>query len=145
MRAFGVPNPNVQSDTPDNERSASLLKAKSAVSVFMPNQHVAWIDGRGGNPTIHKMVQQLIKDVVAIETKGLGKAPNDKHPCRQVEWNKMLEMLRREPDFENRWLFTTMSLWSYHLIRRIDDTSHFKVDDPHGSHLFSFALFTRTR
>jgi len=145
MRAFGIPNPNLQTDTPDNERSSSLCKAKSGVSVFMPNQHLGWIDGRGGNPTIHKMVQQFIKDVVALETKGLGKKPNDKRPYRQAEWDKVLEMLRRDDDFETRWKFTTMSLWAYHLIHRIDDTSHFKVDDPHGSHHFAFALFTRTR
>ena len=130
MRAFDITNPNMQTDTPDNERSASLAKAKSGVSVFMPNQHVAWIEGRGGNPTLHKMVSQFIKDVIALETKGLGKRSNDKRQYRQVEWNKVLEMLRREPDFDFRWKFACMSLWSYHLIHRIDDTSHFKVDDP---------------
>jgi len=145
MRAFGIPNPNMQTDAPDNERSASLSKTKSGVSVFMPNQHVAWIDGRGGNPTLHKMVSQFIKDVIALETKGLGKPPNDKRPYRQAEWDKLLEMLRREEDFDHRWRLPTMSLWAYHLIHRIDDTSHFNVDNPHGSHTFPFAIYTRTK
>jgi len=59
------------------------------------------IDGQGGNPTVHKMVQQLIKDVVALETEGLGKPMNDKRPYQQVEWNKVLELLQREPEVES--------------------------------------------
>lgn len=42
MRAFVVPNPNLQTDRPHNERSFLLCKVKSGVSVFMPNQHVGW-------------------------------------------------------------------------------------------------------
>jgi len=144
LRAFGITNPDMKTDAPDNERSSSLSKAKSGVSAFMPNQHVAWIDGRGGNPTLHKMVSQFIKDVIALETKGIGKSPNDKRQHRQPEWNKLLELLRREEDFDHRWKLVTMSLWAYHLIHRIDDTAHFKVDDPHGSHTLPFAIYTRT-
>ena len=146
MRAFKTPTPpNFATDVPFNERAGSLRKAKHGVSVFMPNQHVAWLDGRGGNPTQHGLITKFLKDVEGLETKGLGKKANDKRAYRQIEWDKKLELLRQRTDFQTQWTFTMMSIWSYHLIHRIDDTAHFKVDDPHGSHDYPFAIFTRTR
>jgi hypothetical protein len=56
LQAFGRVDPNIQNDIPDNARASSLKKAKSGVSIFMPNRHVAWIEGRGGNPTIYFLV-----------------------------------------------------------------------------------------
>ena len=80
----------------------SLTKAKNGVSFFMPNKHASWIDGRGGNPTQHGMINKLIKDIEALETKGLGKAANDKQPYRQAEFDKLLEIFRDHPDFDNK-------------------------------------------
>jgi hypothetical protein len=80
LRAFGVPNPDWNHDAPDDARASSLRKAKSAVSVFIPNQHVAWMDGHGGNPTQHPTVTKVISDIQALQTKGIGAKPNDKWP-----------------------------------------------------------------
>jgi hypothetical protein len=51
LRAYGVvsPDENVNST---GCRSNSLLKAKQAISFYMPNKHVPWIDGSGGNQCI---------------------------------------------------------------------------------------------
>jgi len=38
-----------------------------------------------------------------------------------------------------------MTLWSHHLIHRLDDSCHFKVEDPHGCHAWPFALLTKTK
>ena len=135
MRAFGKVNPDWATDRPDKERSGSLAKAKHGVSLFMPNRHVAWLEGRGGNPTQHQMVSKLISDIQAKETKGEGKKANDKRPYRQIEFDKLLEILRNKDCFDEKFKFPTMTLWAYHLIHRIDDTAHFKASDPHGSQL----------
>jgi hypothetical protein len=145
MRAFHKPDPDWQNDCgPTYERASSLGKAKHGVSVYMPNQHAAWIEGRGGNPTLHHSVLKVINDVTALETKGKGRKANDKRPYRQPEFDKLLEILRAFCDFDNRWKFPMMTLWAYHLIHRVDDTAHFKVDAPHGCHEWPFAVMTKT-
>jgi hypothetical protein len=37
-----------------------------------------------------------------------------------------------------------LSLWAYHLIHWTDDSAHFKLTDPHGSHELPFTVFTKT-
>ena len=143
MRAYGTVSPETDAG-PKGERASSLKKAKHGASVFMPNQHAPWLEGIGGNPTRHITISKFIADVEGKETKGLGKAPNDKRPYRQVEFDKILEMFRRRQDFEHRWKFPMMVLWAYHLIHRIDETAHFKADALHGNHQFPFAIFTKT-
>lgn len=146
MRISGKPDPDFENgDTCDKRRADTLQKNKHAVSLFMPNQHVGWIEGVGGNPTQHALVNNFIKLCRHQEQKGLGKDPNDKRPYRQLEFDKLLEILRDKDDFDHKYKFPMMTLWSYHLIHRIDDTAHFKVADPHGSHEYPFAMFTRTK
>ena len=63
LRAFGVINPSEDAIV-TGCRSASLLKAKQAISFYMPNKHVPWIDGHGrncGNPTRHRSISEVIK------------------------------------------------------------------------------------
>jgi hypothetical protein len=69
----------------------------------MPNHHVAWIKGWGGNPTMHPMVGQIIQDVQSLQTKGKGRKSNDKCPYHEVEWQKDQDILQSQPDFENKW------------------------------------------
>jgi Transcriptional activator of glycolytic enzymes len=110
----------------------------------MPDKGVAWLDGRGGNPTRHSSVYACIKKVEKLETKGLGVKPNDKRAYNQPEYNKVFEIMRSVDDFDHRIKFPTMTLWSTHLIHRLDDTCHFKVTAPHGNTDFPFTLKTRT-
>lgn len=90
-RAYGDPDPS-PADNPTQERSASLKKAKHSVSVCMPNRHVKWIEGLGGNPTQHVSVTQFIGEVQRKETCGQGVKANDKRECREVEYFKVLEL-----------------------------------------------------
>jgi len=144
FRAHGDPYPK-ESDNPTMERSASLLKAKHAVSVFMPNRHVKWMEGIGGNPTQHVSITQFIGDVERKETRGQGVKANDKRAYREAEFFMVLQLFREEEDFDHRWKYPTMTLWSHHLIHRLDDSCHFKVNDPHGCHAWPFALMTKTK
>lgn len=147
-KAFGKENPNWDVDKPTNGRSGSLRKYKSSLSWFMPNKYAPWIElgsgAAGGNPTQHGSVNKLIGKIGKMETEGNGKAANDKRSYRQAEFNKLLELFRRCPDFDHRWKYSTMTVWAYNLIHRIDDTSKFKVTDPHGSHQWPFAIYTQT-
>lgn len=115
FRAYGDPNPHPEAPV-TGCRSGSLNKAKSSVSVFMPNNLAAWISGVGGNPTKHLSVNNVIKSVEAKETKGLGLKANDKRPYSQAEFDKMLEILRSKQDFLHRFTFPMVTIWSYHLI-----------------------------
>ena len=136
FRAYGVVNPSEDAIV-TGYRANSLLKAKQAISFYMPNKHVAWIDGTGGNPscgnpTRHRSIAQIIKKVKKKECRGQGVKPNDKRAYTKEEFNKVLELFRAEADWDHQYKYPMMMLWAYHLIHRLDDTCHFHVDAPHS-------------
>lgn len=149
-RAYGVTNPNDNAPV-TGCRSNSLLKAKQAISFYMPNKHVPWIDGSGpnnpsgGNPTRHMSISALIKKVKKKECRGQGRKANDKRAYSQAEFYKVLELFRAENDWDHQYKYPMMALWAYHLIHRLDDTCHFHVDAPHGCLEFPFAIQTKTK
>jgi hypothetical protein len=138
--AYGTPKPR-QQHRPTRYRSGSLKKAKGGVSVFMPNRSVKWIEGRGGNPTIHQSLSNLIKKVQKFEVRNQGKAANVKRGYTHAEFKMLIKLLRQAEDFES----TTFTLWQKHLIHRVDDTAHVPSTGPHGCINFEFAIQTRTR
>jgi hypothetical protein len=126
-------------------RSGSLAKAKMAISFYMPNKNVPWLEGRGGNPTRHISITALIKKVKKKECRGQGRKANDKRAYRDAEFYKVLELFRSGNDWDHQYKYPMMALWSFHLIHRLDDACHFPVDAPHGSHLFPFVIMTKTK
>jgi hypothetical protein len=92
-RAYHTPTPTEQ-DRPIYQRAGSLKKAKQALSFYHPNKHVPWLEGRGGNPTIHSTLNALIRRVDLLEVRDLGKKANDKRPYTREEFNKKLELFR---------------------------------------------------
>ncbi|CAB9496607.1 expressed unknown protein [Seminavis robusta] len=144
FRAYGKANPQ-EGDFPILMRAGSVEKLKQSISWYMPNKNVPWIDGRGGNPARHASLNEVIKKIERHEARDEGKDANDKRPYNDNEFFKLLEMLRRKEDFDHNMKYPMMSLWSYHLIHRLDDTCHFKVEHPHGSVEYPFAIFTKTR
>jgi hypothetical protein len=135
---------NKRAYKPLNGRSSPLRKAKSSISAFYPNQHAPWIEGRGGNPTLHKSINQLIKKVSQLETRGLGAKSNVERGYSLVEFKKVVELLRRQEDFNHHYKYVTMTLWGKHLIHRVDDTCHFSLDSLYGDVEYNFAIRTRT-
>jgi len=143
-RAYGDPDPSP--DAPVNGmRAGSLEKLKQAASFFMPNKHAAWIEGVGGNPTRHTSLLALIKEVEKKELRGQGLDPNDKRAYSPAEFDMVLKLFRDCDDFEHRLKYPMMTLWAQHLIHRLDDTCHFRIDAPHGCPDFPFAIKTRTK
>ena len=82
--------------------------------------------------------------VEKLETKGLGAKSNTKRKYTEAEFKCVLSSFRQWDDFEHKIQFVLMTIWSYHLIHRIDDTCHFKMGAPHGSVEFPFTIKTRT-
>jgi hypothetical protein len=142
--AYGTETPD-EDACPRFQRANSLRKAKSGISFFHPNKHVPWLEGRGGNPTIHPSISQMIKKVEAHEMRGRGVQSNMKRAYSKEEFYKILQILRIQEDFDSSVKYTTMSLWAKHLIHRMDDTCHFQVDAPHGSHEFDYVVLARTK
>jgi hypothetical protein len=82
LRAYGEATPNANAHI-TGCHSNSLLKAKQAISFYMPNKHVPWMEGTGGNPgggnpTCHISINVLIKKIKKKECRGQGKKANDK-------------------------------------------------------------------
>ena len=58
----------------------------------------------------HHTLTKLLGDIGALETKGRGKKANDKRPYTQLEFEKLLELLRNKEDFDQRYKFSMMTL-----------------------------------
>ena len=146
LKAYGDPFP--PDDALPLMRAGSLDKCKSGISFYMPNKHVAWIEGRGGNPTKHRSLTELLTKIETMEARGPGVEGKDVREYSSEEWYKVLELLDRYQGYDewsHRHKYPTMFLMGYHLVHRCDCSSHFKVDQPHGSRQFPFTIMTKTK
>jgi hypothetical protein len=131
-------------DRPTQGRSSSLSMMKKYVSHCMSNKGTNWCNGQG-NPTKSVSMNSLIRLVKKFEVRGEGKDRQGKHPLRQDEFLKTLELLKHKPDINHRYRYPTMCLWKYHLIARSEDVCNFKTTDPRGHPHFDFAIKTKVR
>lgn len=145
-RAYGKPDITDQ-DRPTQARSGSIEKAKGAVSACHPYQHVPWIQGvqNHGNPTRHPTVNAVITKIQKYETRGEGRPTRVKREYSTCEFLKLLEILRDYEQFELRLKYPLITLWSYHLVHRLDDSANFKLSQPKGCTKFPFAIMTKTK
>ena len=144
-KAFGDPDYNVnQGDRPIYARSSTLAFAKKAISFFMPNHLPPWANG-AGNPTKSSVVNNLLREVKQFEVRGEGVGDQSMRPINEREFRMTIELFRTQNDWTTKWKYPAMALWQYHLIGRIDDVVHFKLDDLKGHALFQFALQTKVR
>jgi hypothetical protein len=120
---------------------------KKAVSYFMPERGAHYIFRRGGNPTKHHLVNEVIAEVHRCEVRREGAPSQVKHPVTESEFKKTIDLFKDKPrgGFNEKIKYPTMLKWQYHLITRIDDVCHFKTSDPHGHPEFPFALATKVR
>ena len=146
MKAYNDPDPDINNGArPIHGRSDSLYYLKKALSKFMPHRTANWVNNQG-NPTKSDIVNDMIKQVKKFEVRGEGAPSNAKRALKQVEFRKTITLFRAEDnDWNHKWRYPMMARWQYHLIGRIDDVCHFKVDDPRGHGDFDFCLKTRVR
>ena len=142
-KAYDDPNP-ADDAMVVSARAESLRKVKQAISYFVPNRGVAWIDGVGGNPTRHHSIHDLINQVERKETSGNGVEDNSKRGYTEAEMDKKLEILRGQDSFVCKKKYCCMTVWARTLIHRIDDTAKFLTTAPHGDVEFPFVLKTKT-
>jgi hypothetical protein len=146
MKAYDDPDPNIDNGArPTNGRSDSLYYIKKALSKYMPHRTANWVNGQG-NPTKSALVNDTIKQVKKFEVRGEGAASNAKRPLKQSEFRKTIQLFKAgDNDWNHKFRYPMMALWQYHLIGRIDDVVHFKVNDPRGHGEYDFCLKTKVR
>lgn len=144
-KAFGDPDASIeQGDQPLFARSSTMEFAKKAVSYYMPNRLPKWVNGEG-NPTKSSLVTDLLVQVKKSEVRGEGVVDQSMRAVSEQEFRMTITLFRAQNDWTYMWKYSTMALWQFHLIGRIDDVVHFKVDDLKSHGRFSYALQAKVR
>ena len=143
-------------DPPDDAkpliRSTSVEFWKKALSYFMINRIIPWNEiSNVGNPTRSTELNDLIKKVKTSEVKKLGISSKARRALTHPEFVDTHGTLKRHK--RTREGESTNAIWNYgcvaslnfqfHLIARIDDTMHVKMDNIRQSTSFSYLLQTR--
>jgi len=81
-KAYGKEEYDPKRDVPKGARASSLEMMKKAVSYFMPNKTVPWVNG-AGNPTRHSSVHKVIADVKKAEARHQGRSSKSTRPLRE--------------------------------------------------------------
>jgi len=110
----------------------------------MPHRTVPWCDNQG-NPTRSGPANNVVKEVKKFEVHGEGSPSKAKCPVRPNEFQKAIETLRREPNFDSKHKYPMVCIWHHALIGRLDDVAHLEVNDPGGHPSIDGALKTKVR
>lgn len=146
LKAFG--NAVIDDDdVPNMCRSSTLYFYKKSISAFIPNKHIKWnVITQSGNPTTSPTVNALIKRVRKHEVRAEGVPSQARRALLPDEFRLLLRIAQRNHAvFALNLRLPTMAKFQVHLIARIDDTVHVKLDDIHIHPQFEFALLVRLR
>jgi hypothetical protein len=133
------------SSTPEKAylRSSTLEVIKKAISWYMPNNNADWNEAtRSGNPTLSKVVNDVLKNVKRQEVRRQGKPSVAKRAFTMAEFRLAIKLFERRNEFVYRYRYTTMIKYQYHLIARCDDMAHFESGDLKGHTDPRFSLFS---
>ena len=143
-------------DPPDDAkpliRSTSIEFWKKALSYFMINRIIPWNEiSNVGNPTRSTELNDLIKKIKTSEVRKLGISSKARRALTHPEYVDTHGTLKKHK--RTREGASTNAIWNYgcvaslnfqfHLIARIDDTMHVKMDNIRQSTSFSYLLQTR--
>ena len=142
-KAYGKTNVNYQTyaDKPKYARHSHLLKAKSAISYYMPDPE-PWNDKHQcGNPTRSPRVNSVLKRINEMEAKDLGAPSKEKRDMRDEEFRFMTRILSgMRHIFFNCQLCVAYAVLAFNLIFRSDCVSWLKVRDVKKHPQYDFAL-----
>jgi hypothetical protein len=134
LRTFGVTDPALDAN-PTLARSNSLEFYKKSISFFMPNRLIVWVSGRNeGNPTRSNEVNNLIKRVRKKEVRKQGVAPQCRRAMTETEFRTMQNIFQNQQEHDRtsstiwRYGLYALTIFQFHLIARIDDTSQVLSD-----------------
>jgi hypothetical protein len=145
QKAFGVTDPALDAN-PTLARANLLEYWKKALSFFMPNRLIVWVLGRNeGNPTRSIEVNNLIKRVRKKEVRKQGVAPQCRRAMTEAEFRTMQNILRNHDGRSLIWQYGlyALTIFQFHLIARIDDTTQVLVENIRVHDSFCHALKTR--
>jgi Transcriptional activator of glycolytic enzymes len=145
LKAFGVTDPALDAN-PTLARANSLEYWKKALSFFMPNRLIVWVSGRNeGNPTRSLEVNNLIKRVRKKEVRKQGVAPQCRRAMTEGEFRAMQNILRNHDSGSLLWKcgLYALTIFQFHLIARIDDTTQVLIENIRVHDSFCNALKTR--
>ena len=147
---YGEEDP--EDDAKPNSRSSSIEFWKKALSHFMCNKLMAWNEiSNVGNPTRSTELNELIKQVKKAEVRKQGIPSKARRALTHSEYVETHDVLKRhqrtvEGDSTNAiWNYGCVASlnFQFHLIARIDDTMHVKMENVKQSTSFSYLLQTR--
>jgi hypothetical protein len=91
--AYGMAQPG-PTDFPTECRNLNLNQAKKAISYFMPHCDSPWnVQGKFGNPTRSKVVNNVIRDVKRHEAMKEGKESQARRDMKCPEYRKALRLI----------------------------------------------------
>ncbi|KAI2499454.1 hypothetical protein MHU86_15038 [Fragilaria crotonensis] len=145
LKAFGTadPTPDMQ---PHCGRANSLGQYKKAISYYVRViKSEAWNERiQDGNPTRSAIVNDVIKRVKKAEVRKLGKESAARRPLEPGEFEyTMSALVSRFSDIRRKYLVPAAAKFQFHMMARIDDTSHFDEADLKPHPQFPFALQAR--
>lgn len=136
LKVYGTPDPDID-DNPTEGRSSSIEYHKKALSFFMPNKHMHWnalANPPVGNPTKSIPVNELIKRVKKKEVRKEGKPSQARKPFLEPEFEEAIRKMKNHGDPEVRLFVSTIFVFQFNMIARIDDASEMKHEDIKRSH-----------
>lgn len=136
LKVYGKPDPN-DDDFPTEGRSNSLNYYKKALSHFMPNRLMHWNELANppvGNPTKSAPVNDLIRKVKKMEVRKQGKPSCARRAFLESEYEAALAKLKATENVEVRLFASTIFVFQFCMIARIDDSSKLRHDSIKCNH-----------
>ncbi|KAL9179019.1 hypothetical protein ACHAXT_011992 [Thalassiosira profunda] len=144
-KVYGKEEPGPE-DNPLEGMAGSLKSWKKHISFFAVNNLTAWDEvGKTGNPTRSTLINDLIRQVKLKETRGLGKKSESDRPFERSEFEQVLNTLQSSDNFDEKYRFSAMLKYMFHLIARGDDASHVYKNTLRVSSQFPFTIVTKLR
>ena len=134
---------NASNDDTPLKRVETLEYHKKALSFFMPSSQEWDPKTKSGNPTKSRIISQFMNALKVKQVRNLGQPSRARRPLTQKEFCKIIGLLRLDESPEKCYGLPAYFLFQYHMMARVDDVSHMKLDNlkPHLD--YSFVLLSK--
>ena len=145
FKVYGTETPG-PTENPIFGTKNACLSWKKHISFFIPDNLIKWsVQSKSGNPTMSRIVNDLIAVVKKKEARGLGRASRADRPFEKGEFLQVLSILQAGDSFNWRYRYPTMMKFMFHLISRGDDAAHIKKEDLVVSTQYPWTLTVKLR
>ena len=141
LDVWGVENPPTDHDITPQKRCHSIKAAKRAISYYMPNNMMVWNEEtRSGNPTRSRPVNDLVRLLTQLETRGMGARSHVRRAFNDGDFRLLRGLLQKEEDVRIKYGIPAFNNLQYHMIARMDDTANIKMMNLKHHPNFDFTL-----